>query len=167
MEKSWVTDDHNNKLLFVAKANDPGSGEEHHQGILGLQKKLKNLDQHINFEWGYKFYSEEDHGSVVVPAAYDAFRFIFAGYQMPVKEAMKEPSLLEYHFEGISKRLGYTVVPDEALIDQLARVCVSRESFEQAAILLLQNTKNYPKSRHAMERYESFLKKYDSRLTRE
>ncbi|MEM9648506.1 MAG: alpha/beta hydrolase-fold protein, partial [Bacteroidota bacterium] len=164
MDRPWISDAHKGRLLFVAKANDPGSGDDHHNALLALNQKLIDFDNQANYKWKYEFYDMEDHGSVVVPAEYNALRFLFKGYQMPVKKAMKDPSLLMQHFEVISKRLGYQVIPDEALIDELAKVCIRREFFEQAKQLLMLNTKNYPKSVHADERYKTFIKEYDIQL---
>lgn len=159
MENAWLKEEHKNKLLFLAKANDPGSGDDHHNGILNLHKKLKALGKETGFSWGYQYYEQEGHGSVVIPAQYDALRYIFNGYQMPVKKAMKDPSLLEPHFTGISKKLGYVVKPDEALIDQLAKVCVRQELVDQSKQLLLLNSKNHPESEHAKDRLKAFVEK--------
>lgn len=160
MAGDWITPAHKGKILFVAKANDPGSGEEHHNGLVALNKKLEDLKENANYLWKYEYYDKEDHGSVVIPAEYDAFRFVFEGYQMPVKEVLKNPKLLDGHYQGISKKLGYTVLPNEALIDQLAKVCIRQESYKQAAQLYLKNTKLYPQSEHAKKSYHRFLKKY-------
>ncbi|WP_321826749.1 alpha/beta hydrolase [Maribacter dokdonensis] len=165
MDSNWFTKEHTGKLLFVAKANDPGSGEDHHNGLLELHEKLNALNGTENFIWEYKFYNNEDHGSVVIPAEYDAFRYIFKGYQMPVKKIMKNPSLLDSHYDNISQRLNYTVVPDEALIDQLSKVCTKQELYSEAAELLLKNSKNYPNSRAAKKSYENFIHKYKPQLT--
>lgn len=164
MKEAWITPEHKGKLLFVAKADDPGSGEEHHQALFALQKNLNNHKDRVNFEWEFKIYEGEDHGSVVVPAEFDAFRFLFKGYQMPVKAAMKSPEILDSHFQLISERLGYTVVPDEALIDQMAKVCARQSLFRQAADLLLRNKKQYPNSPHAQKRYAGFIQEHKAAL---
>ncbi|MCG1035318.1 alpha/beta hydrolase [Polaribacter sargassicola] len=159
MDGNWMTKNHEGKILFVAKANDPGSGEEHHNALFALHKKLNDLKSSANFIWDYTFFDNEDHGSVVIPAEYDAFRFVFKGYQMPVKKAMKSPELLDSHYNQISKRLGYNVVPDEALVDQLAKVCIRQDLYKQAEELLLKNSKNYPNSANAQRSYMDFVEK--------
>lgn len=164
IKDGWITPRHKGKILFVAKANDPGSGEEHHQALLAFHNQLNTYKSTANFEWKYQFYEGEDHGSVVVPAEFDAFRFIFDGYQMPVKQAMKTPNILDSHYQFISKRLGYSVIPEEAMMDQLAKVCIKQSMFKEAADLLLRNTEIYPKSPHALKSYANFLKKYKTLL---
>ncbi|SHI39392.1 hypothetical protein SAMN04488096_101423 [Mesonia phycicola] len=158
LEENCVTKKHQNKLLFIAKANDAGSGEEHHQAILAFHDILKNLATPTNFNWQFKLYENEDHGSVVVPAEYDAYRFIFEGYQLPVKKAMKNPQLIDTHYQKISSRLGYAIIPDEALIDQLANVCIKQGLYTQAEKLLLKNSKNYPQSKSAQSKYKKYQK---------
>ena len=79
---------------------------------------------------------------------------------------MKNPSLLDSHYDNISQRLNYTVVPDEALIDQLSKVCTKQELYREAAELLLKNSKNYPNSKAAKKSYENFIHKYKPQLTR-
>ncbi|QDO94454.1 alpha/beta hydrolase [Formosa sediminum] len=156
MQDQWITEAHQGKLLFVAKANDPGSGAEHHNANLALHDTLEALQDRANFRWDFKFYDNEDHGSVVIPAEFDAYRFLFKGYQMPVKTLMKQPELLAAHFTQISERLGYQVVPDEALIDEMANVCMRQDLYAQAEALLLKNSENYPNSAHAQSRYQNF-----------
>src|SRR5690606_17315258 len=165
--KPWYGPEYDGKLFFLAKADDPGSGEHHHKACMGFQGRLKALGDDNKLDWTYHFYPGEDHGSVVVPAIYDALRFIFQGYQMPVKRAMKDPSVLHGHFEALSHRLGYTVKADEGLIDDMARVCVRQSLFKQAAELLALNLNNYPQSSHAKKRHLEFLRDHAAQLGRE
>ncbi len=149
----------NHKTFFLAKADDVGSGDRHHEAILALNTKLDSLQTKTNLRYQFSFYEGEDHGTVVIPAEYDGLRFIFKGYQLPVKAVMKNPNLLNDHFEEVSKNLGFTVLPSEALIDKLAKVCVRQGSLDQAKTLLYKNTIYYPNSEHAAKRYKDFKSK--------
>lgn len=164
LEGPWYGPKYDGKLFFLAKADDPSSGEHHHQAILAFQERLKALGGDKKLDHAYRFYPGEDHGSVVVPAIYDALRFIFKGYQMPVKRAMREPGLLRHHFDALSKRLGYPVKADERLIDSMAKVCVRQSLFEQAAELLALNVENHPDSPHAKKRYREYLEAHGDKL---
>lgn len=163
LTNTWYDPKYDGKTLFLAKANDSGSGDDHHNAILEFHSRLESLDEGKKLYWKYRFYEPEDHGSVVVPAVYDAMRFIFEGYQMPVKEAMKTPSVLDGHFDAISSKLGYRVLPDEKLLDELAKVCVRQGLIAQAEDLLERNLKNHPKSGHAKTVYESFVKEHKTK----
>ena len=159
----WYRPVYDGKILFLAKADDSGSGEDHHRAIVDFHGTLEQLGPETKLQWKYGFYSGEDHGSVVVPAVFDALRFVFQGYQMPVKRAMKDPSVLQGHFDAISHRLGYRVKADERLIDDMARVCVRQSLFKQAAELLALNLKNHPQSPHAKKRHAEFLRDQGAR----
>lgn len=111
-----------NKMLFLAKANDTGSGEEHHAAIKKTHATLDSLFGEKSTNYQYKFYADEEHGSVVVPAEYDALRFLFKGYQMPVKAILKNPELLKKHYDAVSLQFGYKVVPSLKNLERLAEV---------------------------------------------
>lgn len=160
----WYRSGHDGKIMFLAKADDPGSGQAHHKAILDFHETLQDLPKGTRLEWRYAFYPGEGHGSVLVPAVFDALRFVFQGYQMPVKQAMKDPSVLQGHFDALSERLGYLVRPEERLIDDMARVCVRQALFQQAAELLALNRKNYPQSPHAKKRHMEFLREHAAQL---
>ena len=164
MGDSWYGPQYDGKIFFLAKADDPGSGDHHHSAILEFHEKLRAIGEDKKLDWKYHFYQGEDHGSVLVPSVFDALRFIFKGYQMPVKAAMKDPGLLHGHFDALSKRLGYTVMADERLIDEMARVCVRQSLFKQAAELLALNLKNYPDSPHAQKRHREFIQAHKTEL---
>ena len=96
---------------------------------------------------------------MVVPAEYDALRFIFGGYQLPVKALLNDASLLDGHFDALSKKLGYAVIPDEKMVDDLAKVCERQGSLDEAKELLHRNTQYYPNSVRAKKRYAGFVEK--------
>ncbi|WP_026954657.1 alpha/beta hydrolase [Algoriphagus vanfongensis] len=156
IDSLWNPLKYEGKTLFLAKANDSGSGEDHHNALFKFRDEFNRLQPGSPLRYRYTFYEKEGHGSVVVPAEYEALRFIFEGYEMPVKQVMKDPSLLDGHYEEVSKRLGYRVLPDEKMIDDLAKVCERQELNEQAKELLRRNTVYYPQSKHAKKRYLNF-----------
>ncbi len=160
MDSLWSAEEHGGKIFFLAKANDPGSGEDHHSAILKFNEKVASLNQGSTLLYHYSFYPTEDHGSVVVPGEYDALRFLFEGYQLPVKALLNDTSLLDGHFDAISKKLGYEIIPDEKMIDDLAKVCERQNSIAQAKDLLYRNTQYYPNSERAKKRYAGFIEKH-------
>jgi hypothetical protein len=122
IQKSKAINASSKTILFLGKANDIGSGEDHHAAIRATNKSLDSLHLLTKDLYKYKFYSEEDHGSVVVPAEYDALRFIFTGSQMPVKAILKDPDLLTQHFEKLSSKYGFSVIPELSKLDKLKEV---------------------------------------------
>jgi hypothetical protein len=76
------------------------------------------------FRYRRKYYSDDTHNSVALPAYYDAIRFFFDFYPMILSTKDLTTNSDKYladkyrnHFDMISKRMGYTVIPspDELL----------------------------------------------------
>lgn len=142
------------RALFVAQANtinpDDTTANVHHSaiqqfnGVLGAYNKS-------GLRYGYKYYPDDDHGSVPLIAEYDALRFIFDGYRVPLARAMAEPGFLVDHFAGVSRMLGYQVTPPEAMVELIAQVTLSQDSTKAAAFYRM-NAANYPNSPKAWAR---------------
>ncbi|MGJ5642083.1 alpha/beta hydrolase [Formosa sp. S-31] len=147
------------KTLILAKATDAGAGVKHHNANLKANEKLSEFSDQASWRYRFSVYQNEDHGSMVVPAEYDALRFVFEGYKLPVKQLMKTPELIEGHYKSVSENLGYSVIPEEWLLDTLATVCLRQDLIDQAKALLLKNTEYYPESAHAKARLNTLNSK--------
>lgn len=167
-EKSAVTKDFSNRRLFVAIANNIPAGYDIHsilkdktglapvtQAVLPFvsflrETKLKGLD------WSSKFYENERHGTVELNGEYDALRYIFRDFQFNVRLFNDHPdwdryALLEAHYKEVSKRMGYTVLPSESMVNQLGYACMERHQMKQALALFERNTKEHPNSANAFD----------------
>jgi hypothetical protein len=101
--------------------------------------------------WTSKFYPTERHGTVEMVSEYDALRYLFDYYQFRTSQFVEHPqldedSVLAAHFKMISERLGYTVLPTENTINELAYDCMGRHKMGQAYKLFIRNTQMYPNS---------------------
>ena len=152
----WNEKEINQKTLYIAQANDPGSGDEHISAIRELNMKINTLNQDSSLNYHYSLYKEYDHGSVVIPGEYEGLRFIFEGYELDVKQVMRNPSTIPKHYNEISQKLGYKIIPPEHLLDQMAKICDKQELYIQSEELLRLATVYYPNSSHAKSRYTSF-----------
>lgn len=114
------------KILFIAKANDAGSTKEHHSAIRKTDTILKQIYQDNSDRYRFNFYQHEDHGSVFVPSQYDGLRYIYDGFQLPVKQILKDPNLLMEHYENFSKKIGYQIRPTPAALDKFIEVSQAR-----------------------------------------
>lgn len=132
LETVWDSSAYEHVTFFMAKASDPGSGKDHQNAIGQLAEVLEENSAHSGLRFKYVVYADEDHGSVVVPAEYDALRFIFTGYQLDVKACMRNPEMVETHYEGVSQNLGYEVLPPEWLLHQFAKICIKQDLTSQA-----------------------------------
>ena len=123
----------------------------HMRSLFELRDYLNNNKQNqLNFSWRY--YNNDDHGSVSLIAEYDALRFIFNYY--PLKLSYNDRtnvnqaliSKIENHFENVSKQMGYKVKPEEFLVYCLGCVALNSKHFDEAIYLFKLNVSNYPDS---------------------
>ena len=119
--------------------------------------------------WQFKYYSDDTHGSVSFIAEYDAFRFIFDFYKCSFLNKLsdlnfKGDSAISQHYKNISKKMGYTIYPPEALINTIGCDFVSAKQLEKAFPFLKMNVENYPAS---FNTFDSFAWYYEEKGDKE
>ncbi len=167
------------KTLFLGIANTMPPGLDtatvkkdttkfnaHIRSILQLATFLKN-NPASGLRWSYKYYKDDDHGSVPLIAEYDALRFMFSQYRMSFIQDLFDPastmngdSAVTVHYKMISKQMGYTVLPDEAFVNGLGYNFVQAKMFDKAYSFFNMNIQNYPMSFNA---YDSMGDFYDAK----
>ncbi len=104
-----------------------------------------------SLRWKWQFYKNEDHGTVPVPSEWDGLKFLFAGYQIPVKQVLNEPDKLLRNYSIFSKNQGFSFQPSEALLDMLGTYAASINKTENALRFYQIALSLYPKSKVAIE----------------
>lgn len=158
----------NGKSLFLGIANtmppgmdtlqvriDSTGGTTHIRSILQLKDMLQR-DKTNGLTFSYKYYKDDDHGSVPLITEYDAFHFLFSYYKFPrdLTEKMyeKDPKFdavkaISDHYADISKHLGFNMLPPEDMVNNYAGYYYKASSMPDRAFALLQlNLRNYPDS---------------------
>jgi tetratricopeptide (TPR) repeat protein len=102
----------------------------------------------LNFSW--KYYGEDDHGSVPLISEYDALRFIFSYYKLPDDPRTTADDLTK-HYELISTKLGYSMLPPEDDVNGAGYYFLGVKKFDQAFGFFNLNIKNYPHSANAFD----------------
>lgn len=151
------------KSLYLAIANTMQAGMDtlkvqqdttfnslHIRSMLQLATALKNSPGN-GLRWAYKYYPDDDHGSVPLIAEYDALRFLFAFYKLPPFEIMmhkdiQADSVLATHFRNVSGELGYTVLPPEPLVNGMGYGFMQNNQMDKAYGFFQLNIRNYPQS---------------------
>ena len=137
-----------NVTLFVAMANEE-EGDPRPNRLDRLEKALES-EETAGFEWQVMRMPDENHGSVVLRAHYWGLRAVFDGWQVP-----RDPETgdmpgglkgLEKHYQGLSKRYGFTVVPSEDMVNALGYQFLGREEFDDAIEVFRYNVDLYPAS---------------------
>lgn len=153
------------KALFVGQANTITPGDTalnvHFNSIIQFNEILGAFNN-SGVRYAYKYYPQDSHGSVPMIAEYDALRFIFEAYNLPLALAMEQPAYLTDHFARASAALGYKIDPPEPIVEQVARITLGRDS--TAALKLFEmNAQLYPNSARAHAALgEYWLAKKDS-----
>jgi predicted alpha/beta superfamily hydrolase len=157
-----------NRSLFVGIANNIPPGMD----TISILKDTANIAPvtqavipfvHVlrdtkpkGLRWTSKFYPTERHGTVELVSEYDALRYLFDYYQFRTSQfaghpELKEDSVLAAHYQMISEKLGYTVLPTENTVNELAYDCMGRHKMPQAYKLFIRNTKNHPESANVFD----------------
>ena len=162
------TDNFKDKALYVAIANTMEDGMDiqnvqndttentaHIRSILSFVKSLEN-DKTNNLDFKWKYYNNDDHGSVPMIAEYDGLRYLFRwhsfkGINQIINSASKMTAeeLIELpvaHFEEVSKHFGFEVLPAEELINGIGYYLLGEKMPEKATVFFDLNIKNYPNS---------------------
>lgn len=160
-----------NKALYIGVANTMESGMDintvqndnipdtyftvHIKSVLQFVNSLDaKKDNGLLFEW--KYYENDDHGSVPFITEYDALKFLFYWYKLnEVNDFYSENStlnaqeilnLINSHYANISDQFGYEVIPPENYINSIGNGFMYNDMPKKAYELLNLNIKNYPKS---------------------
>ena len=153
------------RALFVGQANtiqpNDTSVNAHFNSIVQFNSILETYNN-SGLRYAYKYYPADSHGSVPMIAEYDALRFIFGAYNVPLMLAVERPGYLTEHFARASAALGYRIDPPEPIVDGVARIALGRDS--TAALQLFElNARLYPNSANAHLALANFwLAKKDS-----
>lgn len=124
----------------------------HMQSMFFLRNALSSTSaaNHLSFRW--KYYPEYTHQTVPLPAEYDGLRFLFDFYHLDFPfdsffhPDYKDDTLLAGHFDRISRRMGYTVSPPEAFVNNIAYNLLGNHQLDRAAYYFELNIHNYPNS---------------------
>lgn len=111
-------------------------------------KKLLAKKAPKNLTWDSVRLGDEDHGSVVMLTHYHGLRTIFQGWQYPglQQNALPQLSDIEGHYEKLSSRLGFRVLPPENLVNVIGYRLLNAGENERAIAVFKRNVELYPES---------------------
>ena len=169
-----ASENYADKKLFLAIANrmekgidtstvqkDTTENTELIRYNLELIRSIKNNQQN-NLNFDYKYYADDNHGSISFIAEYDAIRFVFNYYKFDLyasyldNEKIRLDTLLDAHYKNVSKQLGYNLKPAEDLVNGLAYHSLNTKQFTKAQYLFKMNVTNYPESANAFDSLGDF-----------
>jgi predicted alpha/beta superfamily hydrolase len=134
--------------LFVAMANEE-EGDPKPTRLDRLEQSLKQAATD-GFEWRVLRMPDETHGSAVLRAHYWGLREVFDPWRLPTDPETRAfvGGLAEFkkHYDGLSQRFGFEVVPPEQQVNQTGYQFLGREDFDGAIEVFRYNVKLYPNS---------------------
>ncbi|WP_437920298.1 alpha/beta hydrolase [Sphingobacterium sp. LRF_L2] len=152
-EKTLATEQCSDRNIFVALAsnivynNRQQVHDEHHNAIKKFGEQTLPNSRIPSHRWHFKYYPDDDHGTIPIPATYDAFKFLFKEIDLPVKSIIKNPAILQQSYDRLAEQLGYTFLPSQQVYIELIRLARDRNQPKEASILLDQAKKYYPESK--------------------
>ena len=156
------------KALYIGVANTMEEGMEidrvlsdtapsssHIRSILTFINHAES-DKNSGLNFGWKYYADDDHGSVPLITEYDAFRFLFPWYRLEGMNVFFQEnagktvqdliSKLNDHYSVVSEHFGYQVLPPEPEVNSLAYRFMTANQPDMAKALFELNIENYPGS---------------------
>ncbi|GMV06521.1 MAG: hypothetical protein AMXMBFR53_27970 [Gemmatimonadota bacterium] len=118
------------RTLYVAHANTMGpdtAANVHSQSIAQFNEVMKAYDR-SGIRYAFRYYGDDDHGSVPLIAEYDALRFIFDGYRVPLQRVVDRPAVLTEHFRGVSERMGVDFKPSEGTLRLFTQLMMAQDT---------------------------------------
>ncbi len=144
------------KTMFVGLGDEP----ESQKGFNSFRELLKKSNPK-GFDYEFREFKDENHGSVVLPAYLAGLRKIFAGWNPPSTGSISE---LENHYRKLSERFGYKILIPEETLNQIGYQFLRAKQFSEAVRIFKKNAENYPNSANV---YDSLAEAFerDGQLT--
>lgn len=139
-----------NKKIFLGIGNEP----QLIGGFNAFQNLLKRAKPK-NFEFEFREFKNENHGSVVLPVYYAGLRKIFEGWSPPQTGSVAE---LENHYKRLSDRFAYKIVIPEAMLNQIGYQFLRANRYAEAIEVFKKNLANHP---NAANCYDSLAEAFE------
>lgn len=143
-----------NKVLYLGQANtinaDDTTSNPHFNAMLQFNSIMQNYNT-SGLRYAYKYYPDDDHGSVPLITEYDALHFIFDGYKLNLTKVLASPASLTEHYRDVSARLGTTFTPSEGMVTQFGMFATTQDTAKAIAFYEI-GTQLYPRSPRSFER---------------
>ena len=131
---------------------DTTDGTMHIRSILKLRDYLQQSQAKNGLHFSYKYYGDDNHGSVPLITEYEGLRSIFDFYKLTLRTTyifdttFRLDSMLDAHYKSISVQFGFTVKPPEDFVNELGNNFLQQKQLGKAGSLFALNVANYPES---------------------
>lgn len=109
-----------NNSLYVSQADNKEQNKNWNSDMtLAIRDFKKIIEENGSLKYKHRFYEDEVHGTVSYLANYDALKFIFNGFRTDIKEIVRNPLLLEQHYQMFSEKMGISFIPSESYLNMI------------------------------------------------
>jgi predicted alpha/beta superfamily hydrolase len=134
---------------------DSSAVTEDNRAISNFARRLET-NPLPDLSWSWKFYPDDDHGSVTSIALYDGLRYVFRDYRLPAFSDLLAPDadpvrMLEEWSERNTGRWGFRVHPPESFMNALGYAFMQRKQLPEAERIFRANIDAYPGSANAYD----------------
>lgn len=133
-------------IVYMAEANNKEKTSGFDAGDSASQK-LQGIfaaGQNSFFLFRYKFYKQEDHGTIPLPALYDGLKFIFEGYAFDFKAITNQPSIIADVYNAFSRRNHHRFIPSLQKFDFIVRYFRENKNLKEEQAAREQRRSFYP-----------------------
>ena len=138
------------KTMFLCIGDEP----DYVNSFNAFQDLLKKAKPK-NFEYEFRQFKGENHGSVVLPAYYAGLRKVFEGWETPTNGSLTD---LENHHKKLSQKFGYQILIPEATLNQVGYQLLRTNRIDEAISAFKRNVENYPNSANV---YDSLAEAFE------
>lgn len=132
--------------VYIALANNFHEDKRHYQWGMEFYELLKkNKSPDLRAE--VKYFEDEKHLTVTIPATYYGLRYLFQPYEIDINEVTKDPKVLANYNKKIHKELFLDMKPDENFVNTIGYIALHDRQIPDIAVSVFEiNAKNYPQS---------------------
>lgn len=139
------------KSMFVSIANEP----DYVSGFNDFQDTLRK-SKPKSFEFEFRQFKEDNHGSGVLPAYLAGLRKVYEGWQPPPSGTIAD---LDDHYRRLSSRFGYRIPVPEDVMNRAGYGLLGLKRFDEAISAFKRNVETYPQSANV---YDSLADAYET-----
>ncbi|NQT97571.1 MAG: hypothetical protein HQ562_07505 [Candidatus Marinimicrobia bacterium] len=146
------------KALYMA------IGEEERE-ILNPSKRMNRIiknNKYKDFRLKFEVLDNTDHGSVVHKAVYNGLEFIYSDWKFPLTGIQDGLQAIKFHYSNLSKRLGYTVIPQEVDLNEIGYALLNVKYNEKTLAIFQNKSKALAVFQYNMSLYPNSPNVYDS-----
>ncbi len=132
--------------VFIALANNSHEDPRHYRWGMEFYELLKK-NKSADLMAEVKYFEDEKHLTVTIPATYYGLRYIFQPYEIDINEVTTDPAVLANYDKKVKKELFLDQKPDENFVNTIGYVALYDRQIPDIAVSIFEiNTQNYPRS---------------------